>query len=387
MANSKSNRRGRGEGSVEILPSGKFRVVLSAGKNPETGERQKLTGTFDTKKEALVWRDEQLRLLRKGQVVIAGARMTVADWLRQWLKIIKPTIAKHTHLPYERDCSKVIIPKLGQLKLPEVTAAGIEQFYADLAEEGMSASMIRKAGTTLGVALQKAVKHRLIPFNPARDAEKPALPHDADEADKRAMTPAQLKQFLASALQDRLYALYVVWLDSGAREGELYGLRWVDVDFEAGAIRITNNLEEYKGQLELKAVKTAKSRRRIALGPMAIAALNDHRQRMLAEGNYRDDGPVFCDSQGGWLRKSNVQRRSFNKILSRARLPHFRPYDLRHSSATFLLHAGVNIKVVSERLGHSTTRLTLDTYSHVLPGHQEEAALRIDGILREASAS
>src|SRR5690242_2040074 len=106
-------RRGRGEGSIEKLPSDKFRVVLSAGKDPETGKRQKLAATFDTKKEALRWRDEQLSLLRTGRVAVAGARMTLGDWLRQWLQIVKPKVARHTHLPYERDCEKVIIPKLG----------------------------------------------------------------------------------------------------------------------------------------------------------------------------------------------------------------------------------------------------------------------------------
>ena len=123
-----------------------------------------------------------------------------------------------------------------------------------------------------------------------------------------------------------------------------------------------------------------------------MAVLADHRKAMLAEGHDVKDGPVFCDTQGGWLRKANVLHRSFRPILKRAGLPAIRPYDLRHSSATLLLLAGEDSKVVAERLGHSTTRLTQDTYQHVLPGMQERAAKKLDAILRpeepkKASAS
>jgi integrase len=94
---------------------------------------------------------------------------------------------------------------------------------------------------------------------------------------------------------------------------------------------------------------------------------------------------VFCAPEGGWLWKSNFQRGSFNVVLARAGLPHLRPYDLRHSSATLLLLANESPKVVCERLGHSSITLTLDTYSHVLPGMQERAAAKLDGILRNGN--
>jgi integrase len=177
----------------------------------------------------------------------------------------------------------------------------------------------------------------------------------------------------------RLSALHVTALDSAAREGELFALLWSDVDWQGRAISITKNLEEARGQLAVKDVKIAKSRRRIPLSPFTMEALGEPRKEMLAEGNYRLDGPVFCDTEGGYLRKSNVLQRSFRPILQRAGLPAIRPYDLRHSGATLLLLAGEDSKIVSERLGHSSTRLTQDTYQHVLPGMQERAAARLDG--------
>src|SRR5688572_24500926 len=122
---------------------------------------------------------------------------------------------------------------------------------------------------TLGRALQKAVKNRLIPFNPARDADHPAPDHVRTEA-IRVLDPDQIARFLAAAREDRLYALYVVWLDSGAREGELFALTWEDVDWQGNALRIVRSLEEIKGVLRLKDVKSKASRRRVVLSAFAL---------------------------------------------------------------------------------------------------------------------
>lgn len=219
-----------------------------------------------------------------------------------------------------------------------------------------------------------------MPYNVARDVQKPRV----QRKEIQPLGPEEVQRFLAAAECDRLAALYTVWIDSGAREGELFGLSWTDVDFDGQSITIIKNLEEIKGRFDLRDVKTAKSRRGVQLSDFSIEAMAGHRKAMLAEGNYRADGPVFCDRQGGYLRKSNVLRRSFRPILKRAELPlTVRPYDLRHSSATLLLLAGEDAKVVAERLGHSTTRLTQDVYQHVLPGMQERAAAKLDAILRD----
>ena len=193
---------------------------------------------------------------------------------------------------------------------------------------------------------------------------------------------AQAQAFLRHAATDRLYALYVLALDSGARVGELFALLWSDLDFAASALSVQRSLEELANELRVKDCKTPQSRRRIVLSAYTMTALQEHRKAMLAAGLYRTDGPVFCDTEGGWLRKSNVRRRSFEPILKAAVLPPFRLYDLRHSCATLLLLAGVNPKVVSERLGHGSIGQTLDTYSHVLPSMQQGAADKLDALFR-----
>ncbi len=370
-------RRGRSEGSIYQRADGQWASSVSLGYGDD-GKRKRKTVYGKTKQEV----QEKLRDMQtaadRGSLPAAGV-LTLGAYLRTWLAAIKPTVAAHTFLPYERDCNNAIIPHMGGVKLVKLTALHVQKFYADLAAAGVSPSMQKKAGVTLGVALQRAVRLRLIPHNVARDVPKPR--HTPEEM--QVLDPDQVQRFLAEAAADRLYALYVFLLDSGAREGEAFGLRWPDVDWAGSAVQIVRALEEVKGTLNLKELKTKKARRRVAISTFALDALAEHRKRMLAEGNYQSDGPIFCAPEGGWLRKSNVLRRSFRPLLKRAGLPPIRPYDLRHSSATLLLLAGVDSKVVAERLGHSTTRLTQDTYQHVLPGMQERAASKLDAIFRQ----
>jgi integrase len=370
-------RRGRSEGSIFQRTDGLWVCTLSLGYDGN-GKRRRKTVYGKSKAEVQEKLREMQTAADRGTLPDAGS-ITVGQFLKTWLDAIKPTVAPHTHLAYHRDCHNAIIPHLGGARMAQLTALHVQKLYADLEAAGVSASMRRKAGVTLSVALQYAVTVNLIPHNFAKDVKKPK--HTPPEM--QVLDLDQVQRFLAEAKADRLFALYALLLDSGAREGEAFGLRWPDVDWAGNAVQVVRALEEYKGELRLKELKTKKSRRRVALSAFAMEALSEHRKAMLAEGNYQADGPIFCDTQGGWLRKSNVLRRSFRPILKRAGLPVIRPYDLRHSSATLLLLAGEDAKVVSERLGHSTTRLTQDTYQHVLPGMQERAASKLDAIFRQ----
>jgi integrase len=246
----------------------------------------------------------------------------------------------------------------------------VVNFYPALGRNGVSPALQRKVGTTLTIALNKAVDLELIPSNPATKVRKPK----ATKPDMQVLDPDQVARFCAAAAGDRLEALYVAALDTGARPGELFALLWSDVDFDRGFVSVTKSLEDINGVLRVKEVKTKKSRRRIDLSQTTLAALAEHRKRMLAAGHYAPDRPIFCDRDGGHLRISNVHRGSFKPMLTRAGLPGIRLYDLRHTCATLLLLADTPAKVVSERLGHSSITLTLDTYSHVLPTMQRRAA-------------
>src|SRR5262245_60516409 len=166
------------------------------------------------------------------------------------------------------------------------------------------------------------------------------------------------------------------------RPGELFGLHWPEVDLATPAVSVRRSLEEIDGKPRLKTPKTDRQRT-IPIAPHTAAALAEHRERMRAEGRDVEAGPVFVSTSGGWLLQANFYRRSFLKILKRAGLltkegkPLIRPYDLRHTCATLLLLKGVNVKVVSERLGHESIETTLKHYAHVLPAMQQAAVTAV----------
>jgi integrase len=221
----------------------------------------------------------------------------------------------------------------------------------------------------------------MVPRNVCDAVTRPRVPRAAVAA----LTPPQVAALLEAARGDRLEALYVLAIATGARQGELLGLHWQDVDLDGAALYVRHQLCEVRGRLWLAEPKTAKARRRIDLPAMAVLALLDHRARMQAEGHYRADGLVFVDTAGKPIRKSNLRRRSFEPLLQRAGLPRIRFHDLRHTAATLLLAEGVHPKIVQERLGHAQISMTLDTYSHVLPSMGKEAAARLQALLERTT--
>jgi integrase len=165
--------------------------------------------------------------------------------------------------------------------------------------------------------------------------------------------------FVAAAAVDRLYAMYLLAIDGGLRQGELLGLNWKDKDLERGTVRVNKSLEEVKGNLKLKSPKTAASIRTVKLSATTTAALGEHRKAMLSEGHCTPETQVFCGSRRGqWLRKSYVFRHSFSPILARAKL-RFRFHELRHASTSLLLADGVDVKTVQSRLAHSAAAMAV----------------------------
>jgi integrase len=370
-------------------------VVVGGGIAADTGKRVKITRTFDTYGEAREFLNGMLDPEKKRGVMATG-RASVAGWLKQWLEFIKPgevargtkpdEVATRTYEPYADHVERYLVPQLGGVLLRDLTPLCIEAAYARMQEGGVSAKMVRKAHATLRAALSMAVRKKALTSNPAKAVKPPKVEKDAS-TDLKVFDRDQLLQLLAAAQGDRFEALFVLWAVSGAREGELFALHWPEVDWEAKAVTIIRSLEEdLKGNLRLKELKTLRSKRRVAVGERAINALADHRRRMLAEGRDVRSGLVFCDTQGGPLRKSNFYHRHWLKVLKRAGLPHRRPYDLRHTTASLLLQSGEDIKVVADRLGHASTVLTQNTYQHCLPGMQERAAAKLDVLLGGAQA-
>lgn len=213
-------------------------------------------------------------------------------------------------------------------------------------------------------------------------------PPKAIQAEMHPLACEQSQQFLATA-DDRLYALYVLAIMAGMRQGELLALRYRDVDLDGGSLQVRYTLQKLVGGgWAFGEPKTARSRRRITLPETAIAALKEHRRRQLAErlaaGPIWQDGGrglVFVNPDGQPIDGIHLLRYRFLPILRQAGLPRIRFHELRHTAATLLLLQGINPKIVSELLGHSSVAITLDLYSHVLPDMQQQAAAAMDMVL------
>ena len=230
-------------------------------------------------------------------------------------------------------------------------------------------------------ALGQALKWGLVARNVATLVDPPRV----QRREVQPLGPDQARAILAAVQGDRLEALYSVALAVGLRRGEALGLRWTDVEFDAGALAVRAALQRVNGKLQLVQPKTARSRRTIALPQSVIVALHRHRvrqlqERLLAGQRWHDTGFVFTTTLGTPLDPRNVYRH-FQRALDKAGLPRKRFPDLRHTCATLLLAQGVHPRVVMDILGHSQIALTMDTYSHVIPALQREAAGRMDALL------
>lgn len=367
------SRRGRGEGSIHQRKDGSWCVTLSLGHRAD-GRRRRKSLYGKTKAEVV-------KKLQKLQGDVASGRpidkdnLTILAYIDYWLEnTVKSSVAPNTYTSYRSVYDNQIEPFIGNLKVATVSATEIEAFYGELARREFSARTIQKAGFVIGRAMRQAVKNGLAMNNPVRDIPKPR----SQKAEMQTWDSAETKAFLKASEGDRLSAMYYVALSGGLRQGELFALEWRDISFDAGCVTVQRSLEEISGVHRIKEPKSGKGRK-VDLPAFVMKRLNQHRAKMLADGFATS--PVFCDHRGGYLYKGNVTRRSFGNIIKAAKVRKIRFHDMRHTHATLLLSAGEHIKVVSERLGHASVQITLDTYTHVLPTMQKAAAEKMQKLL------
>lgn len=316
----------------------------------------------------------------RGLVYDAGA-MTVREYLERWLSdSVRDTVRRRTYERYESLVRLHLIPSLGRVKLKSLTPAHVRGLYREKLDSGLSPRSVLHIHRTLSKALKQAADDGLIP----RNAAGPVKPPRPRREEIRPLDPEQVRA-LFEADGEQLEALYVMAVTTGMRRGELLGLKWEDVDLEAGTLQVRRTLSEPKGGWIFEAPKSSKGRS-VRLTRRAISALREHRKRQLEErmqkaGLWQEQGLVFPSSVGTPTSGGNLSR-AFKASLERAGLPKStRFHDLRHTCATLLLRQGVNPKYVQELLGHADISLTLNVYSHVLPDMGDAAAGAMDAAL------
>jgi integrase len=233
-------------------------------------------------------------------------------------------------------------------------------------------------------ALAQSVRWSLIPRNPADDV-KASTPTPKE---MHPLSAPEARKLLTTARGERLEALYVLAIHTGMRRGELLGLKWADVDLNSSTVRVRRSLTRTDNgrRLALGDTKNKKSRRTVRLTPRAAEALKRHRARQAEEklkvGDlYKDQDLVFAGQGGGLINPSKLRQRSFVPLLKRAGLLQITFHDLRHTCASLLFQRNVHPKFVQELLGHASIAITLDTYSHMLPGMGDQTATAMEDAL------
>ena len=351
--------------------------------DPVTGKRrQRSKGGFRTKRECQEALNEALAALRTGTFVEPSQRTLGVFLVEEWLPTIRPPkMRPSTWLSYQKNVERHIVPALGHHPIQRLTPAQLATFYHSLLEHGrwdgrggLAPKTIRNIHGALHAALKDAVRWGYVARNVAAAADLPK----GMQPEMHVWSPEQLRAFLDHVRGDRLYAAWLLLATTGMRRGEVAGLRWVDVDLDAGRVSPRRPRVVVNYEVVVSEPKTAKGRRSLALDPATLAALREHRVRQLEERlavgpRWQDSGLVFTWPDGRPLHPERFSR-WFEQHARAAGLPKIRLHDVRHSYATAALAAGIPAKVVSERLGHANIAITMDTYSHVLPGLDAQAA-------------
>ncbi len=372
--------RGNGEGSISKRKDGRYMARYTV-QTPDGPKQKTIMGRKGESRDDVAKRLTKAMADRDGGLVFDSQSVTVGEYLERWLSdSVRDTVRPSTYKSYGRMVSNHLVPSVGRVKLSRLKPHDLRGLYREKLDSGLSTRTVRYMHTIAKKALKDAVRMEMIPRNPADAVDPPKLVQE----EMQPMSADQVKALLAAATE-RLAAFYTVAVHTGMRPGEMLALRWDDVDLEASpATARVNRSRSTSG--EISEPKTARSRRNIELSGAAASTLRAHRKRQLEErmrlsGLWEDQGLVFPSEIGTPLSHHNLIR-SFKRNLRRAALPEtFRLYDLRHTCATLLLSRNVYPKYVQEMLGHASITLTLDTYSHVIPGMDGGTASAMDEAL------
>ena len=379
-----SKRRPSGDGMVRKRDDGRWegRIVVGHKNNGDSIFRYIYA---DTQKELTAKLRQNIDAYQ-GIDLTEQSRMTLSEWLDQWLdRRMAGTVRSDTLDGYRRDLNNHVKPRLGQKQLTKITPADLNDLYAHLLEHGrlsrrqssgLAPATVHGIHTTLHHALKTAVEEGLLPANPAEGVTPPKLPRSP----KGILNNDQLDTLMAAISRDPLWHdFFYVELTTGLRRGELCGLKWRDFDSETGTLNVRRTIHMKKGGgLSEGDTKTYAGMRAILLPKSTVQLLRERKRAALTEWIFPDPlKPENPTHPGGAYRR-------LKKLLEEAGLPNIRFHDLRHTFATHALAGGVDAKTLSGILGHTKASFTLDTYAHVTTAAQREAAKTMSSVLSSA---
>lgn len=359
-------RRSRGEGSLYYSESKKLwvsKITLPDGRRKvKYGKSQK---------EVREHHQTALNQLRQG--ILGDETITTADFINRYMESVgRHNLRPKTIESYTALIRLHIIPDIGKIKIAHLRPDHLQALYSQKLEKGLSKRTVQFIHSIIHKCLDQAMRWGIVPRNVADLVTAPT----PQRRPPSIFDSRQVGVFLNAVKDHRFYLIYVIAIYCGLREGEVLGIHVEDVDLQKGVINVNHAVQSLAGKgLVVTEPKTDRSRRSISLSKTPLTLLAKH-----IEGLNRNQGLIFTTSTGHPYSPRNLVRH-FKSVLKETGLPNIRFHDLRHTSASLLLAAGVHPKVVQERLGHSTIVLTLDTYSHLIPGMQDRAAEKMEKIL------
>ena len=306
--------------------------------------------------------------------------ISLGSWLDRWYQTYKKaSLRPNTQMSYERRIYQHIIPALGRIPLDKLTARDIQQFYTNLKKSGrltrtelygagLSDQTVRGIHTTLRAALDKAAEEKLIFRNPADSCKPPS----ARPREMQVLTPEEIQRLLIQAKEDGCYELLLLELATGLRRGEILALRWSDLNFRTGALRVERQVHRVRGELVVSPPKTRAGNRTVLLPAPVLNVLKTYQKGV--HSRWMFPSPVKADSP---MDPAAVRKR-LQTVLERAECRRLRFHDLRHTFATASLEHGMDVKTLSTIIGHVSSATTLNTYTHVTDAMRQNAADKID---------
>ena len=380
-----SQKRGHGEGTVQEIKPGVW-VARFSYKDPKTGTIKRKKSTGSSRREALAKGREWLKNLDDGLLPDAD-KITVGKWLDRWLEdFVRPSVRVKTYEKYLSTMKNYVKPKLEDVPLLKISAPDVQRLFNELLTtggkegKGISSLTVRNTRRYFIAALDSAVKMGLLIKNVVRLTEPPK----AYKEEVRPLDREQAAQLLNAAKEvggDVYIATYIA-LSTGMRIGEVMGLKWEDIFHDQKIITVRRSRVNTNHGIRIEETKTGVGRK-IPVHDALLEALRFHEKRQEWQkeqlgDKWIEEGWIIAGQFGTNYDPAYFTSRKWKPLLAKAKLPDSISFhDLRHTHATLLLLAGVNPKIVQERLGHANIQMTLDTYSHLLPDTQEVAVKAI----------
>lgn len=357
-----------------------YQITAEGDRDPLTGKRERKYKTVTgTKKQAEAELRKMISDLETGNISTPSA-IKLSNWMDTWLTTYLPDIAQTTRDDYKDKIALYIKPTLGHIPLKALKNNDIQVWINNLNNNGKSPKTIRNVYNNLNAALKKAVVLRMIPHNPCEGTVLPKLL----KPQTNVYNIAQIQSALAAADDISTYLLILLGASVGLRRGEMAALQWKDVDLVKNTISISQSRVHTTLGILQKAPKTQAGKRTITIGQDAVNALRDAKSiyddAVANKPGFKDLGYVLFKDNGEPFHPDSLTQK-WERFVARHNLPPIRLHDLRHSNATAMIAAGINAKVVQHRLGHANVSITLNTYTHVLPEMDQEAADKLNNVL------